>query len=403
MLGLVIYPALAAALVLPVPIHPGPFDDRRASIDFLQTLWQVVAAALGLSVAMVAFAFEGFMSSGQRLHGGTLREFARETRLLAAIRLGALALLVDGGVLLGLGHEAPKGWAAVWATALSAATLVAVPVVIGLVVRSLDFRQLRKMRRKRLSSTVDAAIRHQLLGQAAEVILQQRGADLLITRGWLLSSANTVGLQAGGEGEVRDVWLGPLSRLALRRHRSNQSLEVQVLAGLGDRVDANTSLMAVRSTAGERDRRRVMRAVRLRSMDDERADRRLLEQLAQLHTEALAAIREGRVDDWRDIGASYELVLLSLPNAAAKLGVSFAGAVAAPGFFGFGPMQRIADYLLDELRGALDANDSSIVDAIAYLPQHVALEATRLGAAAVAAAMLGMYPTMYYLASQRAT
>jgi hypothetical protein len=120
--------------------------------------------------------------------------------------------------------------------------------------------------------------------------------------------------------------------------------------------------------------------------------------LTRLHGQAMDAARAGREEEWSEVGNAYEQVLLGLPRAAARWGVPFEGAVAAPGFFGHGPVQRIRDFLYDELRAAVDNNSRELIDPISYLPHGIALEATRLGAPAVAATMLSLYPAMYMLA-----
>lgn len=69
--------AVSAVAWIPVRIGWGPLGDVEDSRNYLSTMWQVVATAVGLSVAMVAFAFEAFQISGQRAYGGSLKEFAR--------------------------------------------------------------------------------------------------------------------------------------------------------------------------------------------------------------------------------------------------------------------------------------------------------------------------------------
>ena len=96
-LRFVAYAAVLFALVqLPWELRRGPLGSDSQSAEFLRTLWQVVAAALGVSVAMVAFAFQAFASSGQRAYGGSLREFAKQSRLLLVSEVGLLSLLLDG-------------------------------------------------------------------------------------------------------------------------------------------------------------------------------------------------------------------------------------------------------------------------------------------------------------------
>ncbi len=104
-----------------------------------------------------------------------------------------------------------------------------------------------------------------------------------------------------------------------------------------------------------------------------------------------------QTDDWRSVADHYELVILALPVEAARLGLSFEGAVAKPGFLGFGPMQRIGDFLLDELHEAVKMDSTELVDTITYWPQHVADRALTLGAPVIADEMLTLYPRMYGL------
>lgn len=62
-LGLILF---LPDIVGEIPTLSETFAGTESSEDFLQTMWQVVAGALGLSVAMIAFAFEAFFSSSQR-------------------------------------------------------------------------------------------------------------------------------------------------------------------------------------------------------------------------------------------------------------------------------------------------------------------------------------------------
>jgi hypothetical protein len=392
-----VYVLAFLALMLPIPLRVGPLDSEPESTDYLQTMWQVVAAALGVTVAMVAFAFEAFASSAQHRYGGTLREFAAETRLLLVIRLGALALLVDGAVLLGVGHAAPAGWSAGWAIFLSAATLAAVPWVVGRILRSLDPTELTALRRRRLIATASAAVRQQLRGQAADVVLANLGP------GWptsqiLLAEPGVGTVPAARAGEILDVRLGPLARVIGRERRRGTALALTLHVGLGDQVGLGDIVLSAGVPLGARDQRRLRRCVRVGETDTRRADRLLLSQLDALHVQAKAAVREHREEDWREIADLYELVLLRLPTETRRLGIAFDGAVARPGLLGFGPVQRIAGFFIDELSVAIAAEATELIDPIAYRPQAIADQATRLGAPAVAREMLDLYPRMYGLA-----
>jgi hypothetical protein len=83
------------------------------------------------------------------------------------------------------------------------------------------------------------------------------------------------------------------------------------------------------------------------------------------------------------------------------LDVPFAGQVAAPGIFAYGPVQQISGFLYDELLAALENNHRELIDPISYFPQKIATEAARAGASSIAYPMLRLYPAMYYLAKTR--
>jgi hypothetical protein len=378
-----------------IPTLSETFAGTESSEDFLQTMWQVVAGALGLSVAMIAFAFEAFFSSSQRQVGGSLREFAGETRLLVVVRLGVAALLMDGLVLLGVGYEAPMGWAALWATFLSATTLLGVPYVLSKVVKALEVDELLRMRRKRLRQTVAEAMWQQLIGQAADSILLQ--TPELGVRRELFKPRAEVTLKPETEGIVRDVHLGALARLAVVRAAPGKDVSVSLLVGLGTRVSPQSEVLGMAVDSHGWARRWAMRAVRIEGSGAPSAERRLLDQLGRLHSEGTVTLRDGRVEDWRPIGDLYRLVLYELIRAAKRHAVPFEGAVAAPGFFGFGPAQRISGYLRDELEEAVRTESADGADAVAYLPGMISREALEEGALSVAKEMLDLYPAMYVI------
>ena len=382
---------LGGLVLLPWDFKWGPLDSETQSEELLRTLWQVVAAALGVSVAMVAFAFQAFSSSGQRAYGGSLREFAQQSRLLLAIEVGILSLLLDGVVLFGWGHNAPRGLPAAWAIGLSAVTLVGVGYVMHRVVRLLDDRSLREMRATRVRRLVVAAMRHQLIGQAGDAWLHASGFPV---RRAALAPPGAIVLHGRSTGEVTDVRLGRLARFVV----SNPGTEISLAVGLGSGVNPQTALMYLTGTGLTRRARRLPSAVRVRASGDDPPDAALNEALERLHQQAMDAARNGQELEWRAISESYELVLLALPRAAAQWGVPFAGAVMAPGFFGHGPVQRIAQHLYDELVAAVSSNSRELVGPITYFPQHVAVEAARLGAPAVARPLFALYPAMYLVA-----
>jgi hypothetical protein len=392
---------LTGCVFLPdlVPLLPRPrgtFASEQESSEFLATMWQVVAGALGLSVAMIAFAFEAFVSVSQRRLGGSLREFAADTWLLFVVQLGVCALLLNGFVLLGYGSEAPGGWAAMWATGLSASTLLGVVYVLNRVVKSLDFDELVRIRRRRLQISVEEAMWHQLTAQVAEAVLRsygEAGVERLLTAG----KGDTV-VRSGKAGQVRDVRLGTLLRLTRRAQGENRTPSVGLVVELGRQVEEGDELISLRPTASWLERVRAGRAVRIWRRREAAPDRSLNDDLSRLHGQAIAAARAGRSDEWRPIGDLYEMVLLALPEMAKRIGVPYEGAIAAPGFFGFGPLQRIASHVADELEAALGAEDPELTGAIAYLPNKVVREVMDAEAVQVAEEMVKTFPQMYWLA-----
>jgi len=393
--------ALASGVFFPdlVPLLPRPsgtFANEQKSSEFLGTMWQVVAGALGLSVAMIAFAFEAFVSVSQRRLGGSLREFAADTWLLFVVQLGVCALLLDGFVLLGYGSEAPAGWAAMWATGLSAATLLGVVYVLNRVVKSLDFDEMVRIRRRRLQVSVEEAMWHQLTAQVAEMVLRGYG-ETGVARLLTAEQSDTVA-RSRKAGQVRDVRLGILLRLARQAQGGNRKPTVGLVVELGHQVGVGDELISLRPDASRLERLRARRAVRIWRRREATPDRSLNDDLSQLHGQAIAAARAGRTDEWRPIGDLYGMVMLALPETAKRIGVPYEGAIAQPGFFGFGPLQRIAGNIADELEAALGAEDPELTGAIAYLPNSMVRKAMDAEAVQVAEEMVKIFPQMYWLA-----
>jgi hypothetical protein len=384
--------AVLAVVRVPIDLRWGPLGDSQRSNDYISTMWQVVAAALGMSVAMIAFAFQAFQSAGQRAYGGSLKEFARESGLVLLIEAGIAALLVDGVVLAGWGYRAPGGWAGGWAILVSTLALLLVGAVVHRVLSLLDDRALREMRTRRVHRLVQEAMRQQLTGQAADIWLANSrlgiGHAILVPAGF-------TPIYGDREGAVRHIWIGPLARFAARR----RGLQLSLAVGLDQTVDASTALLYVRGNA-EQVPRRLVRAIRIRPQRDDIPNAALSGALARLHQQAMTAATVGDELEWTAISKSYEQILLALPEAAAEWGVPFAGAVASPGFFGHGPVQQIAQFVYDELVAAVDSNSRGLIGPITYFPQRVASTATELGAPAIAGPMLGIFPAMYRLARQ---
>jgi hypothetical protein len=178
----------------------------------------------------------------------------------------------------------------------------------------------------------------------------------------------------------------------------SSSPKIYALVGLGQTLGVDSDIAAVPQEFSLRDRRKVQRAFWISEPGSDAEDIDLVSQIDRLHGIAKTAIRSHQADEWRDIGKLYELILLALPREALRVGLPFEGAIAAPGIFGLGPLQRIERNLYRELELALEVDDAELTDAVSYLPLAIAQRAARLEANAIVAAMLGLYPSMYALA-----
>jgi len=379
-----------------VDIQWGVLGDGRESEQYLQTLWQVVAASLALSVAMIGFVFEAFANATRRSLGGSLSDFTRATRLDVALWLGFAALICNGMVLLEIGHDAPGGWAALWAIFLSAATVgVALPFVFSRTVRALDFDYLVALRGRQIDTLVERAMEHQLRGQAGDMLLVQQYKARGVTRGLGVDPDYQDGIDGKASRVLFDLRIERLQRLAEPLHDGDRE-PVEILAALHDPVTEN-EVVAVKKDQGWLWKRSVEKSVRYRRQrDGDLAARRLTDELEGLHEAALAAIREYRAGDWEKISQIYSRALLAMPKATAAMDIPFAGAVASPGIFRpLGPLDRIERFLYAELVAAVKADDWDLAREVAYFPVLIAQKAADLDAPALVRAMLALYPRLY--------
>ena len=79
-------------------------------------LWQVIGATAGLTLAVAFFVLQGIAATRPTAMG----DAGVAGPLQLVVYLGVAALLTIGVDLLGIGHNAPGGWAAAWVTARGA-------------------------------------------------------------------------------------------------------------------------------------------------------------------------------------------------------------------------------------------------------------------------------------------
>ena len=396
-LGPLPYVLVLGVPFIPICVDAGLLGDASQARSYLETLWQVVAATLGLSIALFGFVSQGYANAAHRAIGGSLRELSRATGLQAALAIGFAALVTDGMVLLGLGQDAPAGWAAASAIGVSALTLgVALPFVFFQALRAFEFEFLVAFRRRVVEVIVDRAMDQQLRGQAGNVHVDAV-KDPAVTRG-LWVDKGRAGISFDQPRAVRDVKLAPLRKLA--RHATVPAGSVELLVSLDERVPADRALVAVptgQSRLWVLAVRACFKTRRFGLGEDPRSV--LAEELERLHQAAKAAIVDGRKGDWDLISDVYADALLAMPRATQSMSVPFAGAVASPGFISLGPLDRVTRFMHDEIETALNVGDRELALDVAYFPMRVARDAADLDAPGLVRAMLSLYPSLYRLAS----
>jgi hypothetical protein len=377
----------------------GPFANAKAAKDYLQTSWQVLAAAIGVSVALIAFVFEAFLTSGERRHGGTLREFARQTRIMWLFDLAALSLTVDGLALAEVRGVAPAGWPGLMAAALSGLTLlmllVAVPRVI---LRSLDPSELRALRLDATRELARRAVREQLLGHiVASTIHRQRESG--VAQG-VSGMSRGVAVTSGRGGVVHDIRLGVLQR-ALHGLHLNEERSADVVAELERGIHRASPLVMLPEAISGRRRWRVRRAFRIRRGASELGATALSEALARLRQQALAAIAREDEVEWRDLEELLYELLLELPRASQQAGVTFDDQISRPGWFRRGPAEEIFEILDAAMERALQVESLQLARQVIYIVYRAGRDAQHLDAPGLVSEAARFFPGAYFRTRQR--
>jgi hypothetical protein len=394
----VLVPAALIALVL-LPcwrINFAPFNKAADSKTYLGTAWQVVAAAVGVSVALIAFVFEAFMSSGERHFGGTLRQFTDHTGLLWLFDIAAASLIVDGLVLAGVGSGAPGGWAGFAAAVLSGVTLTGLLVVVPrAIVRILDPVRLLSMRRRRARRVIALTIREQLIGQVIATELHQREAETQIAPNPFARGDKNTNVLAGHGGVLRDVRLGPLWR-AVRRLNADPAARLELPVDVDRTVSAGTTLAVSPVELGRARRWDLRRGFRV-AYRGEPASIALRRALEQVQRQAIDAVARNDANEWRELSRLLNEQLVELVTQSARLGLPFEGAVSDPGLLRDGPAAAIFDVFDEVLRKALRDGADEIVHIVLALPQSLAYDIRDFDAGGLIARMAGLYSRVLYL------
>jgi hypothetical protein len=386
--------ATLVPLLLPIPsgwaLHPFTgADGAHAAQNFLQTLWQVDAAAIGLSLAVALFAFEAIRDAEKR---GSLVRFATETHLSFVLALGIAAILNLGAVLLGLGSGAPGGFAATWTCLVSLAALVSLPFLLQGALTSTTRRRRGERRRRETHEATVAATEEEIFRRIAMLRLTEEakaaGVEL---RGQFLASPapGEERIYSRRQGRIVDIRLSKLRRLGKHGNR-----RIKLLVDFGASVKEDTPVALIPADASRGERHAVQKLLQVKHRESQ-ADV-LREELEWLHESALEAIRSGLPKTYEEITDEYIEALTALPAAWQRIGETYnAGAAQGLGLFDLTPLDRFVENLWHEMREAFTGSHLEVAGVAVGLPYHVASRAVDVDAAALFMRMLGLYVSIY--------
>ena len=250
-------------LFLPITRWFKVVQQASAAKELIRTLWQVEAAVLGLSVAVIILALQTF-ASGR--FGRGVRSSARESGLLPIVYLGVCVLLVDWLVLLGVGHGAPDGWAATWAVTLGAVEFLSLFLFFLGASRAIDLQEARRRRRRQAVQEVRATVDRQVLEQLALVRLQAACGAWGVQFQWVLPPPVPPGwlvLYASKTATVKDINLWRLRRVARAVQQKASPTQAILLVRLGQRVAQDSAVFAAPAVGERRAGRASRRIVRI--------------------------------------------------------------------------------------------------------------------------------------------
>jgi hypothetical protein len=360
-----------------------PLRDAASAEDYLQVLWQVQAAALALSLAVVIFIFEAVYSARPR---PSLRGLAERIRLPAIFYSGLYGLALTGLVLLGYGQDASEGWAATWAViwaALSAAALIVLFIaVLGEIEPDTLYTRWLDSLRSQVNAIVESDVLRRLAVGELRNICAGAAIDFHPVFG-SLASPHLAEVQARRSGVIYDINLS--TELQVDLAHNNESPTMLVM--LGDRVNEDQALMRVARLIHQFSN--FPRAFKIRAGDPEAEIRGAVR---QIHDEASRLIRERSPGAYSDINEVYEHVLLVFPETWARYRQRFVPALAGgihP--FDWTLLDRVQDNLRDELEQAVRSGSHEIAREALNLPIVVAMRATDLRATGLSGRMLGLF------------
>jgi hypothetical protein len=361
--------AWTALILVPLPNDWNPFGTNEDAEGFLRTLWQVEAAALALSLAIIVFAVQAYRSTSQERYGA-LSRYIRASWLQEGYEQGVVALLITAVVLIGAGHGGPAGSAGAVAGFACLFSVFVLPLLLNGALRTSRRDFLREEREHRLTAEVREQVAHDVATRHGFLLLAELAAVEPIKLDPFGRSQGDTPMNAvlaNSVGSVADINLLRLIRSA--RHVRNSG-GVTLTTRLNDYVGTRSQLLLLPAAADERDLRLARRVVKLRA--GRRRDDTLRQYLDDLEEEAVAAIRTGGPATFDAIADAYVETLMEFSRSWARYGHEYSSSIARGlELFPTGPVDTIARQFFTNIKEALRGSSDDVLLTAAYLPMRV--------------------------------
>ena len=391
MLPVVIIAATAAILFVPCPEHLTGLSDAKSATAFLSVAWPVTGGSFAFSILVLVFAYQTIAAVRQSVG---VRDLAAGTPLLVVVYLGIAAVLADGLALLGIGYQAPAGWAASWATIVSGSAMASLALLIAASLRVVDPQVQQARRVRMLRGRTMAVIEAEAIKRLALTGLIADGEQF----GYIVSPLESAGpprpstkpVSSRRPGAIGDIRLDRLRRVA--RTCASSGLPQPVVTAFVMRDLGSGARLAVFPEALDtRSRRRLAAAFKTTRRAQSTPPSLLTAAADELHQEAMQVIDAGRAMAFEAACQAQQQTLLAFPAAWANLGQAFTRDLAS-GMLPLqtGPLERLSQHLLDQAMKAIGHGDREIAASAVGLPLRVAAEAVPLRAHALTDQMLAV-------------
>lgn len=391
LLPVAVIAASIGGLFLPVPIHWSALSDDKDAIAFLNQAWTVTGASLGFVLVLIIFAFQAVAAVRPTVG---FRQLAAVTPLLFVVYLGIATLLVDGLVLLHIGYQAPSKWAASWATNLSGVSIFLLAFLIATSLLAVDPQVLQRRRilevRKRAIAAIEAEAEQRL---ALNLLIrdgERFGYEVIPLTSGIPLTRDAESARSADSGIVVDINLRHLRRAA--RKCADLKLKKPIVATyIGRSAGKGSRLVVFPEKLHESSRHQVEKSFKIKTRITEDAQSLLTAATEELHQEAMQAIGDGRQSVFQEVCQAQEQLLLSFPEAWAKLGQSFTTELAgglSP--WTVAPLDTVGRHLYTQAIKAIDNNDSELSRIATGLPLTVAARSIEIQAHALSDRMLSI-------------